>query len=144
MRSVKATVEDVSDGNNNLHIIPNSVTKIEEEVLDSDVEELSLISDEEEVEEIDNSRKPISNTAKLFGFLPAKTSPLSEREEEEAEEEEDEGAARPKINTSLIFGPRTKDMNKGFLTFSEEKPGLTSKYLLESSISYKSLLTTLI
>jgi hypoxia-inducible factor 1 alpha len=31
--------------------------------------------------------------------------------------------------TSKIFAPRTKDMNKGFLTFSEDEAGLTSKYL---------------
>lgn len=29
--------------------------------------------------------------------------------------------------TSTIFAPRTKDMNKGFLMFSEDEPGLTSK-----------------
>lgn len=31
--------------------------------------------------------------------------------------------------TSTIFAPRTKDMNKGFLMFSEDEPGLTSKSL---------------
>lgn len=31
-------------------------------------------------------------------------------------------------NTASIFAPRTEDMNKGFLTFSEDQPGLTSKY----------------
>lgn len=30
--------------------------------------------------------------------------------------------------TSSIFAPRTKDMNKGFLMFSEDESGLTSKY----------------
>lgn len=29
--------------------------------------------------------------------------------------------------TSRIFGPRTKDMNKGYLMFSEDDTGLTSK-----------------
>lgn len=29
--------------------------------------------------------------------------------------------------TSTIFAPRTKDMNKGFLMFSEDEPGMTSK-----------------
>jgi hypoxia-inducible factor 1 alpha len=29
--------------------------------------------------------------------------------------------------TSSVFAPRTKDMNKGFLMFSEIEPGLTSK-----------------
>lgn len=37
--------------------------------------------------------------------------------------------ARPQTATSKIFAPRTEEMSKGFLTFSEEEPGLTSKYL---------------
>lgn len=32
---------------------------------------------------------------------------------------------RPQPVTSTLFVPRTKDMNKGFLMFSEEEPGLT-------------------
>lgn len=35
---------------------------------------------------------------------------------------------RPQTATSKIFAPRTEEMSKGFLTFSEEEPGLTSKY----------------
>ncbi|XP_065168818.1 hypoxia-inducible factor 1-alpha-like isoform X2 [Atheta coriaria] len=31
----------------------------------------------------------------------------------------------PKTATSKIFAPRTEEMNKGFLTFSDEEPGLT-------------------
>lgn len=34
----------------------------------------------------------------------------------------------PQTATASIFAPRTEDMNKGFLTFSEDQPGLTSKY----------------
>jgi hypoxia-inducible factor 1 alpha len=37
------------------------------------------------------------------------------------------GRAPPQTATASIFAPRTKDMNKGFLTFSEDQPGLTSK-----------------
>ncbi|PSN42115.1 hypothetical protein C0J52_02961 [Blattella germanica] len=33
--------------------------------------------------------------------------------------------SRPQAATSKIFAPRTEDMNKGFLMFSEEEPGLT-------------------
>lgn len=57
-------------------------------------------------------RKPVtSNTAKfIVTFEPHK---------------EPENASRPQTATTKIFGPRTKDMNKGFLTFSEEEPGLT-------------------
>jgi hypothetical protein len=36
--------------------------------------------------------------------------------------------------TSTIFAPRTKEMNKGFLTFSEDEAGLTSKYLCRVNI----------
>lgn len=32
----------------------------------------------------------------------------------------------PQTATASIFAPRTEDMNKGFLTFSEDQPGLTS------------------
>lgn len=35
---------------------------------------------------------------------------------------------RPQSATSKIFTPRTEEMNKGFLMFSDEQPGLTSKY----------------
>lgn len=34
----------------------------------------------------------------------------------------------PKATTSKIFAPRTEDMNKGFLTFSDDDTGLTSEY----------------
>lgn len=36
---------------------------------------------------------------------------------------------RPESATQKIFVPRTEDMNKGFLMFSEEEPGLTSKFI---------------
>ncbi|KAK6635910.1 hypothetical protein RUM44_001164 [Polyplax serrata] len=32
---------------------------------------------------------------------------------------------RPQLATSTIFAPRTEDMNKGFLMFSDDEPGLT-------------------
>lgn len=35
---------------------------------------------------------------------------------------------RPQTTTASIFAPRTEDMSKGFLTFSEDQPGLTSTY----------------
>lgn len=56
-------------------------------------------------------KRPISSTRKLFGNL-----------------KEVEGSSRPISATSTIFAPRTEDMNKGFLTFSDEEPGLTSKF----------------
>ncbi|XP_030765742.1 hypoxia-inducible factor 1-alpha isoform X3 [Sitophilus oryzae] len=56
--------------------------------------------------------KPVSVTAKLFSsYEPAK--------------EAEPVVARPHTATKTIFAPRTEDMSKGFLTFSEEEPGLT-------------------
>lgn len=37
---------------------------------------------------------------------------------------------RPQTATSKLFQPRTEEMNKGFLMFSDDEPGLTSKFLL--------------
>lgn len=34
----------------------------------------------------------------------------------------------PQPATAKIFAPRTEDMNKGFLMFSDDEPGLTSKF----------------
>lgn len=61
------------------------------------------------------SEKPTTVTAKFI--VPFLESPPSTP------------SPRPKTATSKIFAPRTEDMSKGFLTFSEEEPGLTSKYL---------------
>ena len=43
----------------------------------------------------------------------------------------------PQTATASIFAPRTEDMNKGFLTFSEDQPGLTSEYTTFFFISSK-------
>jgi len=40
--------------------------------------------------------------------------------------------SRPQAATSKIFAPRTEEMNKGFLMFSEEEPGVTGMFLQES------------
>ena len=37
--------------------------------------------------------------------------------------------SRPQAATSKIFAPRTEEMNKGYLMFSEEEPGLTGMFL---------------
>lgn len=55
--------------------------------------------------------RPISVTAKLIStYEPPKQPEL---------------VSRPHTATNTIFAPRTSDMSKGFLTFSEEEPGLT-------------------
>lgn len=71
---------------------------------------LSVVDDNNTVLET-TGRKPVSTTAKLFVNIEP--------------EKEPDNTPRPHTATTKIFGPRTKDMNKGFLTFSEEEPGLT-------------------
>lgn len=61
---------------------------------------------------------PISVTAKLFA-------PYEPPKEVQPQPE----IVRPHTATKTIFAPRTEDMSKGFLTFSEEEPGLTSEYI---------------
>lgn len=73
---------------------------------------LSVVDDNSKV--LETGRKPVSSTAKLFANIEI--------------DKEPENTVRPHTATTKIFGPRTKDMNKGFLTFSEEEPGITSKY----------------
>lgn len=65
-------------------------------------------------EESAEVQQPVTVTAKFivpFVETPASTPP-----------------PRPQTATSKIFAPRTEEMSKGFLTFSEEEPGLTSEY----------------
>ncbi|XP_039439777.1 protein similar-like [Culex pipiens pallens] len=57
---------------------------------------------------------PQSVTAKLFVTLNPTQQPTAAG-----------GCNKPKHATEKIFAPRTEDMNKGFLMFSEEEPGLT-------------------
>lgn len=42
----------------------------------------------------------------------------------------------PKAATANIFAPRTKDMNKGFLTFSDDDTGLTSEPITTRIFSF--------
>ncbi|XP_055642782.1 protein similar isoform X2 [Toxorhynchites rutilus septentrionalis] len=65
---------------------------------------------------------PQSVTAKLFVTLnPQSTSTTSTPPSAATAA----NCNKPKHATEKIFAPRTKDMNKGFLMFSEEEPGLT-------------------
>uniref|UniRef100_A0A182JT13 Uncharacterized protein n=1 Tax=Anopheles christyi TaxID=43041 RepID=A0A182JT13_9DIPT len=54
--------------------------------------------------------------------------------------------SKPQHATEKIFAPRTEDMNKGFLMFSEEEPGLTIKSFYDYgslfSVSVPLVLTT--
>lgn len=59
--------------------------------------------------------RPLSVTAKLIGNIV--DTPIQ--------------SPRLQTATSKLFAPRTEEMSKGFLTFSEEEPGLTSKWFLD-------------
>jgi hypoxia-inducible factor 1 alpha len=86
------------------------------------------------------NRRPRSVTAAIFGntsVLPkveqasAKTSTIASKTRVQSATAK---IFRPNPQnvtsvTSTIFAPRTEEMNKGFLTFSEDEAGLTSKYL---------------
>lgn len=65
-------------------------------------------------EEKGDIQKPVTVTTKFI--VPYVESPASTP------------PPRPQTATSKIFAPRTEEMSKGFLTFSEEEPGLTSEY----------------
>ncbi|XP_017761384.1 PREDICTED: protein similar [Eufriesea mexicana] len=55
------------------------------------------------------------------------TSIASQQQQQQQQQQQEQITCRPppQTATASIFAPRTKDMNKGFLTFSEDHPGLT-------------------
>ncbi|XP_049285065.1 protein similar [Anopheles funestus] len=66
-----------------------------------------------------------SVTAKLFVTLPPTTGGASTTGCNVAGTGGGVTGSKPQHATEKIFAPRTEDMNKGFLMFSEEEPGLT-------------------
>ncbi|XP_046815692.1 uncharacterized protein LOC124422817 isoform X1 [Vespa crabro] len=64
--------------------------------------------------------RPLAVTRQLFA-------PLSSTTNQQQQELQQQVSCRPppQTATASIFAPRTEDMNKGFLTFSEDQPGLT-------------------
>lgn len=84
-------------------------------------------------------RRPRSVTAAIFAHPLFTPKPESQLEKDPSASKTRAHSATAKIFrqspqsvtsvTSTIFAPRTKDMNKGFLMFSEDEPGLTSKSL---------------
>uniref|UniRef100_A0A182QBY7 Uncharacterized protein n=1 Tax=Anopheles farauti TaxID=69004 RepID=A0A182QBY7_9DIPT len=69
---------------------------------------------------------PQSVTAKLFVSLPPASGGVSAAGCNGGVSSGASGAgSKPQHATEKIFAPRTEDMNKGFLMFSEEEPGLT-------------------
>ncbi|XP_012535066.1 protein similar isoform X2 [Monomorium pharaonis] len=61
--------------------------------------------------------RPQSVTRHLFAPLATAV--------QQQQQEQPQLSCRPQTATASIFAPRTEDMNKGFLTFSEDQPGLT-------------------
>ncbi|XP_011874728.1 PREDICTED: protein similar isoform X2 [Vollenhovia emeryi] len=66
--------------------------------------------------------RPQSVTRHLFAPL---ATTLQQQQEQQQQQQEQQLSCRPQTATASIFAPRTEDMNKGFLTFSEDQPGLT-------------------
>lgn len=64
----------------------------------------------------------ITPTNSFFPVSPNTLSPVPESDKPTTR------TLRPQLATSKIFAPRTEDMNKGFLMFSDDEPGLTSEY----------------
>lgn len=71
-------------------------------------------------------RAPQSVTAKIFAASPTFATLGLKKPNSVAPSTQN----KPQSVTSKIFAPRTKEMSKGFLMFSEEEPGLTSEYFL--------------
>lgn len=106
--SVKLEIVN-NNNNNNSNKIPNKNNTTSEIVPDIVVTKVEDNTETKDIVEKSAVRKPLSSTAKLFGDV------LKDSD-------------RPQTATTKIFGPRTKEMNKGFLMFSDEAPGLTSKF----------------
>jgi hypothetical protein len=69
--------------------------------------------------------QPQAVTRHLFAPLPLTV----QQQQQQQEQPQLSCRPSPQTATASIFAPRTEDMNKGFLTFSEDQPGLTSVYL---------------
>ncbi|XP_012057137.1 PREDICTED: uncharacterized protein LOC105620242 [Atta cephalotes] len=70
--------------------------------------------------------RPQSVTRHLFAPLAtAVQQQEQQQQQQQQEQEQSQLSCRPQTATASIFAPRTEDMNKGFLTFSEDQPGLT-------------------
>ncbi|XP_050444881.1 uncharacterized protein LOC126848222 isoform X2 [Cataglyphis hispanica] len=68
--------------------------------------------------------RPQAVTKHLFAPL---VPTVQQQQQQQQQQEQPQLSCRPppQTATASIFAPRTEDMNKGFLTFSEDQPGLT-------------------
>ncbi|XP_074037050.1 hypoxia-inducible factor 1-alpha isoform X3 [Leptinotarsa decemlineata] len=95
-----------AENNNSGHSSPISV--VVSDLVISSVVNNDNNNNNEVTESRGDSKQRISSTAKLFG-----------------DSIETGGPNRPQTATSKIFGPRTEDMNKGFLAFTGQESRLT-------------------
>ncbi|XP_011644069.1 uncharacterized protein LOC105431526 isoform X1 [Pogonomyrmex barbatus] len=73
--------------------------------------------------------RPQAVTRHLFAPLVT----VAQQQQQEQQQQQQQQQVEPQLScrpppqtaTASIFAPRTEDMNKGFLTFSEDQPGLT-------------------
>lgn len=96
------------NSNNKAKSVPNSPSSKDEPRLQKQQQEPKKKLQPPPIAEI----RPLSVTAKLIGNI-VDTPPAQ--------------SPRLQTATSKLFAPRTEEMSKGFLTFSEEEPGVTSK-----------------
>lgn len=73
---------------------------------------------QQKLQSVTTTNKPVTVTANLFSDYTPTTPIIAVIPP----------TPRPQTATTKIFANRTEDMNKGFLTFSDEEPGLTRKY----------------
>ncbi|XP_043254659.1 protein similar-like [Colletes gigas] len=71
--------------------------------------------------------RPQAVTRHLFAPISDKQQQQPPQQQQQQQQEQITAACRPPPHTTTAstFAPRTEDMNKGFLTFSEDHPGLT-------------------
>lgn len=67
--------------------------------------------------------RPQAVTRQLF--VPLSSSNQQQQQIQSQDQQHVSCRPAPQTATASIFAPRTEDMNKGFLTFSEDQPGLT-------------------
>ncbi|XP_043665464.1 endothelial PAS domain-containing protein 1 isoform X2 [Vespula pensylvanica] len=69
--------------------------------------------------------RPQAVTRQLFVPLSSTTNQQQQSQQQQELQQQVSYRPPPQTATASIFAPRTEDMNKGFLTFSEDQPGLT-------------------
>ncbi|KAG8234087.1 hypothetical protein J437_LFUL014616 [Ladona fulva] len=132
-----------ADQPNTTRICTEAISKNEESVVKQEKDEEfrevsspSSLSSKDSVSSTESSTVSLPSNGRgsaLFG--PGVKPEGGEEEEEEGEEVEELHSdslppprlffPRPQATTSKLFVPRTEEMNKGFLMFSDDEPGLT-------------------